>query len=109
MSPRPTIHRDFSIAPAGFYTVLRPAARFVRSRLPEPFRDYLGRPRKPLRISAITVPGQPSDIPFDNSELLSRLQILPPAEQNPHFLRLLLILLAAVALSCVALWFSGNA
>jgi len=108
MSPRPTIHRDFTIATAGFFTVVKPAARFVRSRLPEPFRDYLGRsPKTPAKPEAST-PERKAEIQTDDRELMSRLQIMPPAEQNSHLLRLILLVIVATALSWAALWMLGH-
>jgi hypothetical protein len=108
MSPRPTIHRDFSIASAGFFNVLKPAAGSVKFRLPVPFRDPLGRtPKTPDQQAAFALE-QTAEIASGDKELVSQLKILPPAEQGSHLLRLILIVLAATALTWTALWWIGH-
>ena len=81
--------RDFGIEPAGYFNVLRPSTRFVASHLQRSF-PYLVRQSK-------------------GTETADPLQLLIPRTQGHGVLRPALIVLAAVAITLIALaWIDGN-
>jgi hypothetical protein len=84
--PRSLKHRDFSVEQAGYFNVLRPSARFIASGLQRRF-PYLMRLSKEAHVE-----------PF---------QVLEPTWQDRGGLRLALIVLAAAASTCAALWMIG--
>jgi hypothetical protein len=81
--------RDFSVEPAGFFNVLRPNTRFIASHLQRRF-PYLVRQSK-------------------GTETAEPLQLLKPSTQDHGMLRPALIVLAAIAITLIALsWIDGN-
>jgi hypothetical protein len=81
--------RDFSIEPAGYFNVVKPSTRFVASHLQRRF-PYLVRQSKGT--------GQET-----------ALQIMTPGTRDHGVLRPALIVLAAIAITLLALgWIDGN-
>ena len=84
--------RSFGIEPAGFFNVLRPNARFTASHLRRVF-PYL--------------PGQSKGT--DSQEAAKQLQIMTPGTHDRKILRSVSIVLAAIAITLIALsWIDGN-
>lgn len=84
--------RNFGIEPAGYFNVLRPSARFTASHLRRVF-PYL--------------PGQSKGT--DSQEAARHLQIMTPSTHDRRVLRPVLIVLAAIAITLIALaWIDGN-
>ncbi len=85
--------RSFGVEPAGFFNVLRPSARFIASHLQRRF-PYLVRQSKGAA---------------ENQEMAEPLQFLIPSTQDRHVVRSALIVLAAIAVTLIALsWIDGN-
>jgi hypothetical protein len=83
--------RSFNVAPAGYFNVLRPNARFTALRLPRSFR-YLAEPvAERLRAASPDYAGR--------DEKANTLQIMLPGTQERSVLRPALIVLAAVAIT----------
>jgi hypothetical protein len=81
--------RDFNIEPAGYFNVLRPNARFITSHLQRRFPYLVGQSR--------------------GTETAEPLQLLIPSTRNHGMLRPALIVLAAIAITLIALgWIDGN-
>ena len=84
--------RDFNIESAGYFDVLRPSTRFIASHLQRRF-PYLVRQSKGA----------------DSQEAAKLLQIMQPGTRDRHILRPVLIVLAAIAITFIALWWiDGN-
>lgn len=90
-------HRNFSVAPAGYFNVLRPSARFTPSHPPGDFRYlaslYKGTAFPPVHVSQATAP---------------QFALIPsPYQGDPLYRRLLrrtLYLLAALAIIYLFNW-----
>jgi hypothetical protein len=81
--------RDFDIEPAGYFNVLRPSTRFIASHLQRRF-PYLVRQSR-------------------GTETADPLQLLIPGTRDHGVLRPALIVLAAIAITLIALaWIDGN-
>jgi hypothetical protein len=89
--------RNFNIEPAGYFNVLRPGRRFVTSRLPIGFHYPLGQSKATDREHA------------DPQDAARPLQIMQPGTRELGVLRPALIVLAAIAITVIALsWIDGN-
>jgi hypothetical protein len=75
--------RDFQIAPAGYFNVLRPSTRFIAAHLRRRF-PYL------VRQSKTTA---------DSQETAETLEILTPRTRSGGLLRWALIVLAAIGIT----------
>jgi hypothetical protein len=89
-------HRDFRIAPAGFYNLLQPSKRFTSSIPPGDF------PYLPSQFKG-AAPPQIHDTPAPQLDLLSTHQSLPQL-----ILRFAVIIVAAIALTFFFLWWSAG-
>jgi hypothetical protein len=100
--------RDFSVQSAGFYSLLKPTGWFAALRLPGGFRYLGGQPKGPALQLAVenstSVPAQ--RIPGDagSQQATMRLQIMAPSTQDHRLMRLALIVLAAIAMTSLLLW-----
>jgi hypothetical protein len=89
--------RGFNIEPAGFFNVLRPGTRFITSRLPIGFHYPVGQPKATDRKHA------------GSQETEKSLQIMQPSTHDRNISRSVLIVLAAIAITFIALWWiDGN-
>jgi hypothetical protein len=89
--------RGFNVEPAGYFNVLTPSKRFIASRLPIGFHYPLGQSKTTDREHA------------DSQETAKPLQIMQPSTRDRNILRSGLIVLAAIAITLVALsWIDGN-
>jgi hypothetical protein len=94
---RPVNRRSFAIEPAGYFTVLRPSTRFIASHLQRRF-PYL------VRQSNATDRGHAVGL-----EPAKPLQIMTSAPHDRNLLRSVSIVLAAIAITFIALWWiDGN-
>ena len=87
---RAALRRGSSVEPAGYYSLLKANTWFPASRLPVPFRFRSSK-------SAVT----PED--FGRPEVAWPPNV-PPGAERPRVLRLALIVLAAIAILSVMLW-----
>ena len=100
-NPRSWKRREFNIAQAGYFTVLKPTGGISASRLPGGIQDFVGQPKK---TAAITAPDQELLDHADGPDSAIPLQIISPDASDHHPIRLLLIILAAAALTLGVLW-----
>jgi hypothetical protein len=84
--------RSFGIEPAGYFNVLRPSTRFIASHLQRRF-PYL------VRQSSATDRDH-----ADSQETAKPLQLMTPSTRDYRKLRPALIVLAAIAITLVGLW-----
>jgi hypothetical protein len=85
--------RGFDVEPAGFFNVLSPSARFVASHLQRRFPFLV----KQAKGTA------------ERRETANPLQSIQPSPRERAGLRLALIVLAAIAITFIALWWiDGN-
>ena len=97
-STRSLKRRDFAVTQAGYFTVLKPTGGFSAT-LP-PGSRYLTEPsKKPAPAPEQTAPDHAT-----SPEITIPLQIVSPSEGAHHLMRLLLIVLAAAALTLSVLW-----
>jgi hypothetical protein len=100
--------RDFSAQLAGFYTLLKPTGWFSAMRLPGGFRYIGGQPKGPasqqVYENATSVPKQriPSHAGSQEATILS--QITAPSTHEHRLIRPALIVLAAIAMTSLLLW-----
>jgi len=94
-------HREFGIAPAGYFNVLRPSARFTPTHPPGDFR-YLASLFKGTAFPQVHV--IPATAP--------KFALIPsPYQNDPLYLRLLrpaLLVLAALALIYLFFWWTAG-
>lgn len=95
--------RDFSVASAGYFTVLKPAGWFAASRLSGGFR-YLGGQPEETAPESTSAPKQKAPYRASTEETAPRLQTI---ERNTHdhpLMRPALVVLGATAITSVLLW-----
>ena len=90
---RAVLRRGSSVEPAGYYTLLKANTWFPASRLPVPFRF---RGSKPAATPALEDSRSP--------EAVLPPKITPMSAERPRLLRLASIVLAAIAIIIVMLW-----
>ena len=90
---RAVLRRGSSVEPAGYYSLLKANTWFPASRLPVPFRF---RGNKSAATPALKDSGNP--------EAAIPPKIMPLSAERPRLLRLALIVLAALAILSVMLW-----
>jgi hypothetical protein len=89
--------RDFSVEPAGYFNVLRPSTRFIASHLQRRF-PYLVRQSKAADRDHA-----------DGQKTASLLQTVQPGMRERNIVRSVSIVLAAIAVTFIALWWiDGN-
>jgi len=98
-SPRTWNRRDFSIGPAGLFTVLKPDGWFAASRLPGGFRYLGGQPNGPAPPQARKAQDHAA-----SQQTTIQLQTLEPTVQDHPLMRPALIVLAATAMTSIVLW-----
>lgn len=87
--------RSFHVESAGWFSVLRPGARFTPWRLTRDPNYLGGQLKQPDRA--------------DGRGTAEPLQIVPPGTGDRHMLRWALIVAAAIAITFIALlWIDGN-
>jgi hypothetical protein len=100
--------RDFSVQLAGFYTILKPTGWFAALPLPGGFRYRWGQPKGPASQQAyensISVPKQRIPGYAGSQEATMRLQIMAPSTHERRLIRPALIVLAAIAITSLLLW-----
>jgi hypothetical protein len=110
-SPRIWNRRGFTIAPNGFFTVLKSTGSFAAWRLPGGFRYLAGQLRKTAAPRAQNIqaaalrhqtPGN-SDSQETATAILS--QSVIPSTRHDRPLRLVFIVLAATAITAISLWY----
>jgi hypothetical protein len=92
------------VTQAGYFTVLKPSGGSSASRLPGSLQDLVGQPKKAESLSPASAPGQKTLDRVGSPATTAPLQILGPDASDHHPVRLLLIILAAVALTLAVLW-----
>lgn len=95
--------RDFSVASAGYFTVLKPTGLFAASRLPGAFGCLRGQ-RMRLSPQLNDAPRQKSSHHADCEETTPRLQTIEPAIHHHPLMRPALIVLGATAITSILLW-----
>ena len=98
--------RDFSVASAGYFTVLKPTGLFAASRLPGAFRCLRGQ-RLRLSPQLNSVPKQKSSNQADYEETTPRLQTIEAATHDHPLMRPTLIVLGATAITSILLWWTA--
>ena len=101
MGPRTWNRREFDVTPNGFFTVLRSSGWFSTVRLPGGFRYLIGEPKRAAAAKADENPtgGQATGVPW---------HFMQPGAQEHRPARLVLIALAAVAITGILLWCIQN-
>jgi hypothetical protein len=107
-SPRIWNRRGFTVAPNGFFNVLKSTGSFAAWRLPGGFRYLAGQLKKP---AAPRVQNVPAEAPrqkaagnADSQEAAILTQSMIPSTRDHRPLRLLFIVLAATAITAILLW-----
>jgi hypothetical protein len=98
--------RDFSVASAGYFTVLKPSGWFAASRLPGAFRYFGGQPMR-LAPQLDAAPKQKSSDHAGCEETTPRLQTIEPATHDHPLMRPALIILGATAITSILLWWTA--
>lgn len=100
-SPRTWNRRGFTVAPNGYFTVLKPSGWFAASRLPGGFRYLGGESRGPASASVQKRMAQ-DHVGIRESTL--RLQTLEASAQDHRLMRPALVVLGAAAITSLLLW-----
>ena len=116
--------RGFIVASAGWFSVLKPNTWFPASRLPGDFCSYADQSKGIASPQAhenstenptTTPPPVSTSVPDQNAldcaasqETAIPLQILIPSTQDHRLMRLALIVLAAIAITWMFLWWIGH-
>jgi len=105
---RSVTRRGFTVGTAGWFTITSPRRWFSASQLPTGFQDFLDRPKRTAaRIIPFPPPSKRDQMALDRTnrtEATIPLQLISPSASNLHLIRLILIVLAAAALTVAALW-----
>ncbi len=96
--------REFSVTPAGFFTVLKPQGWFSAARLSQGFRYLIGPPKGSVPSTSTGVLEQKGPAQTDSNEAPAVLQIIAPSASERHLLRFILIVLIAALLTLAVLW-----
>src|SRR5271157_4146239 len=117
-NPRTWNRREFSVTPNGYFTVLRPTGWFSTVRLPGGFRYQVGlsepteftqaqeNPTGALSLESTSVPEQKTLVHADNQETAILSQSMISSTHDHHLMRTVLIVLAAIVLSYLILWWA---
>lgn len=107
-SPRTWNRRGFTVAPNGFYTVLKSTGWFAAWRLPGGFRYLAGQLKKPAapRVQSVSAAAPRLKTPgnADRQETNVLSQSMIPSTRDHRPLRFMFIVLAATAITAILLW-----
>ena len=112
--PRSWNRREFRVAANGFFTVLRPTGWFSAVPLPGGFRYLVNLSKRSVYRRTLDGPGPELNARghANGQEVVVLSQSRIPGAFDHHFMRSLIMavltVLAAVALSFLLLWFSGD-
>jgi hypothetical protein len=112
--------RDFSVGPAGWFTVLKPTGWFTASRLPGGFRYLGGQPKgtaspqaheNPVGNPTTAPPNEWTSVPeqtvqghADGQDTTMLLHTMELSRQDHRFMRPVLVVLGATAITSILLW-----
>lgn len=117
-NPRTWNRREFSVTPNGYFTVLRPTGWFSSVRLPGGFRYQIGLSEEtefPLaqEDATATSPSESTSMPeqkaldhADSQQTAILSQSMIPSTQDHRLMRTALIILAAIVISYLILWWA---
>ena len=105
-NPRTWNRRDFSVRPAGLFSVLNPDGWFAASRLPGGFRYLGGQTMRPAP-GLNAVPKQNVSDHAGCEETTPRLQTIEPGTHDHPLMRPALIVLGATAITSILLWWTA--
>ena len=96
-SPRSWNRREFTVAPNGFFTILKPTGWFSALPLPGGFRYLKGKSKRAVSPPAYENPagGHAAAMPLQFTSL---------STPHPHLMRLAAIVVAAAAITFGLLW-----
>jgi hypothetical protein len=116
--------RDFTVAPNGWFSILRPTGWFATIRLPGGFRYLVGQSKgtaspqaheNPTENPTTAPPPEPTSVPEQKAldhagsqETAIPSQIMKPRTQDHRLMRPALIVLAAAAIRYILLWWLAN-
>ena len=117
---RSVTRRGFNVGSAGWFTVLRPNTWFPASRLPGGFPSLAGQykgtafpqahenPTAAPPPELTSVPEQNALSHADSQEKAIPLQIMIPSTHDHRLMRLALIVMVAIAITWMFLWWIGH-